>query len=122
MNKRRLGIQFVVSLLLGAALWFLSPFVTGKLEPFDAENSSYFRLGLFLSGIVGGSIYPRFFWVAPIAIYIGQYLYAFLFIPSNRPWILFGMVIGILFQLPSIIGAIIPYVVSDVRKIIKQKS
>src|SRR3989304_4077849 len=121
MNKRRLGLQFVISLLLGAALWLFSPIVTGHLEPFDADASGYFWAGLFLSGLLGGSIYPRFFWVAPVATYLGQYLYAYAFIPGERPWILFGMVIGVFFQLPSVIGAAIPFVVLYGRKIFMKR-
>jgi hypothetical protein len=35
------GIPFVASIVAGIAVWFLSPFITGKVEPWDSNTLYY---------------------------------------------------------------------------------
>lgn len=103
-DQHRLILQLILSLVLGAMIWAFSPALGGRLEPFD--NPLYFWITMIAAGALGASLNPCKLWSAPLAIYAGQYAYVFLFIPSLRPSLIFGMVIGIFFQLPAILGAL----------------
>lgn len=103
-DQHRLILQLILSAVFGGLIWALSPVLAGRLEPFD--NPTYFWVTMIAAGAVGASLYPCNLWPAPLAIYAGQYAYVLLFIPSLRPSLIFGMVIGVFFQLPSILGAL----------------
>jgi hypothetical protein len=108
MNQPYSVQQIALGLVLGALIWALSPMLAGRLEPFD--NALYFWLAMFLAGAHVAVADPRRFWIAPVTIYVGQYAYVALFIPSLRPSLVFGLVVGIFFQLPSVLGALAVYV------------
>jgi len=69
--ERRGG--FLLGLGLGAAIWLLSPLVTGRREPWDAEGP-YYLAALFGSGILGGLFAPQHWLSAAVGIFGGQTL------------------------------------------------
>jgi hypothetical protein len=66
MLKPSRGSAFVLGLALGALIWLLSPVITGRREPWDAEGG-YYAGGLLLAGFLGGFVVPR----RPIAAAMG---------------------------------------------------
>lgn len=62
---------FLLGLALGAAIWLLSPLVTGRREPWDAKGG-YYAGGLLLAGILGGIVVPRQWVAAAVGIFAGQ--------------------------------------------------
>ena len=72
MNPRRWS-AFLLGLVLGAAIWLLSPWITGRSEPWDAEGG-YYAGGLLLSGVVGGLVLPLHWASVTLGIFAGQLL------------------------------------------------
>jgi hypothetical protein len=71
MLKAGRGSASLLGLALGAAIWLLSPVVTGRREPWDAE-SAYYVGGLLLAGMLGGVLVPRQWAIAAVGIFAGQ--------------------------------------------------
>jgi len=112
MTAKRKWIVFGVSVLLGAGIWLLTPYITGKEEAFDAPY--YYRGALVFCGLILGIIEARGFWLWPLGITIGQ-LAVFLSLMSGPL-----MKIGVLFIViattivsfaASLVGAVIVLVV-----------
>src|SRR5262245_26231738 len=83
-------LMFVIAAgaVLGAAIWFLSPFLTGEKEPWDSR-SWYYPFALTIAGVLAAAIRPRYFWAAPIGVCVGQVAFMFGSDPFNA-WILIG--------------------------------
>jgi hypothetical protein len=94
-----------VGLACGAAVWALSVPITGLREPFDAPV--FYYVAMVVAGAVAAWPAPRYWWLAVIAIFVGERVYAFLMLPESRPWLLVGVVVNVLIAtwLPSAIGA-----------------
>jgi hypothetical protein len=90
----------------GAAVWALSVPLTGRREPFDAPL--FYSAVMMVAGAVAASPAPRYWWLAVIAIFVGERVYAFVTLPETRPWVLFGVLINAVIAtwLPSAIGAV----------------
>ncbi len=71
MFQSRRRSAFLLGLALGAAIWWLSPVITGRREPWDAEGG-YYPGALLLSGILGGLVMPQHWGSVAIGIYAGQ--------------------------------------------------
>lgn len=100
---------FVAGLLLGAMLWWLSPWFTGKVEPWDS-SSHYYTAGLFGCGFVAACVSPRRFWAAPPGIYLGQFLYALATIPMG-PFAPIGLMAGAVYCVLALAGAFVCFVI-----------
>ena len=61
----------LLGLALGAAIWLLSPVITGQREPWDAEGG-YYPSALVLTGILGGLAVPQHWGSVAIGIFAGQ--------------------------------------------------
>jgi hypothetical protein len=72
MNPRR-WLAFLLGLILGAGIWLLSPWLTGRSEPWDAEGA-YYPGTLFASGAVGGLLIPGHWLSVALGIFTGQLL------------------------------------------------
>ena len=57
----------------GILIWFLSPFVVGEAEPWDAND--YYAATLFIAGFLAAWACPSWWWLAPIGIFVGQIAY-----------------------------------------------
>jgi len=68
---------FISGLILGGAIWLLSPLVTGRVEPWDA-GGWYFVGALIASGLLIGLAIRRWVWLAVLGIYVGQAMVMFL--------------------------------------------
>jgi hypothetical protein len=58
---------------LGAAIWLLSPLVTGHREPWDAEGL-YYLAALLGGGALGGFLAPHAWFSVAVGIFVGQAL------------------------------------------------
>jgi hypothetical protein len=72
MNPRRWS-AFLLGLVLGAAIWLLSPWISGRSEPWDAEGG-YYVGALLATGALGGLLIPLHWPTAALGIFIGQLL------------------------------------------------
>ncbi|NNE91579.1 MAG: hypothetical protein HKN23_08025 [Verrucomicrobiales bacterium] len=96
-----------ISIGIGWAIWHFSPAIAGAAEPWDASNP-YFPTALFLAGLVSAIPGPRFFWIAPIGLYVGQV--AFLFLTgSTGPLIVIGLVMLMFFTLVGLAGSAVTF-------------
>ena len=72
MNPRRWS-AFLLGVILGAAIWLLSPWITGRSEPWDAE-SGYYSGALLAAGAAGGLLLPMHWSSVTLGIFVGQVL------------------------------------------------
>ena len=73
MFKSARGSAFLLGLALGAAIWLLSPVISGHREPWDAEGG-YYAGALLGAGITGGLLVPQHWASIAIGILAGQAL------------------------------------------------
>jgi hypothetical protein len=64
---------FLIGVILGAAIWLLSPWITGRSEPWDAE-SGYYPGALLAAGVIGGLLIPMHWSSVTLGILVGQVL------------------------------------------------
>ena len=100
----RASLTFVAGFVLGALIWWASPFVTEQREPWDAPLG-YYIAALIVTGFVAALLSPRHFWLAPVGIYLGQSVYAVAFLPTG-PMLPFGLVLGLGFCILALAGAV----------------
>jgi hypothetical protein len=72
MNPRRWS-AFLIGVVLGAAIWLLSPWITGRSEPWDAEGG-YYPGALLAAGALAGLLIPMHWGSATLGIFVGQVL------------------------------------------------
>ena len=64
---------FLIGLATGAAIWWLSPLITGRREPWDAEGA-YYAGSLLGAGLLGGVLLPEHWRWLVAGIFVGQVL------------------------------------------------
>lgn len=64
--------------LFGALIWALSPGISGRAEPWDAD-SAYYLLALPVAGLVGGLLAGGPLWAHYTGLVAGQFLYGLIF-------------------------------------------
>jgi hypothetical protein len=67
--NRRSALLFGVG--LGAAIWLVSPLITGRREPWDAEGG-YYPAALLVAGVLGGLLAPRHWPYVALSVFAGQ--------------------------------------------------
>jgi hypothetical protein len=113
----RAWITVFVSAAVGAAVWALSPWLTGYREPWDAAGI-YYVVALFVGGFVAGLLSPRPLWAHYFGGFIGQMGYEVLFLRVGPLFIL-----GAAFLLGyTIIFAIGAAVAAQLRERLKRRS
>jgi hypothetical protein len=94
-------------LAIGAAIWFLSPLITGRREPWDAEGGYY--VGALLSaGLLGGLLLPEYWGRFAAGIFAGQVLVLLggvLSDPSSGGLWPLGVMFLALYSLLALLGA-----------------
>jgi hypothetical protein len=105
----RAGISLLGSAALGAAVWALSPFIVGTAEPWDGPHW-YYPFALFVAGLLGDSLWPSRSGLAPFGIYIGQFTYAALFLPSGPLWPI-GLIFGAGYLIFAFAGSATTYMI-----------
>ena len=71
MIKSNRRSAFLLGSVLGASIWLLSPLITGRREPWDADGG-YYPGALVLTGILGGLVMPQHWGSIAIGIFAGQ--------------------------------------------------
>jgi hypothetical protein len=102
--KRPATVSFVLAFALGATIWWLSPFVTGIVEPWDAD-SPYYIVALVAAGLITGWLCPRRIWPILPGLALGQFAYAIAFVPMG-PLFVIGFVFLFVFALVAIVAAL----------------
>jgi hypothetical protein len=99
-------VVFTVGLLLGMAIWWTSPALTGKPEPWDAEGR-YYLGALFVAGAFATVFLPKAFWLAPIGVYVGQLLFClYVYDPEGASLWPLGMVLAVFYCIAALAGAL----------------
>jgi hypothetical protein len=101
--KKELGISLLVSFILGALVWALSPTLSGHAEPWDA-GGVYYPVSLLLAGLLSGLIRPQYFWVHYLGVILGQLAFMLFFGPGG-PLIIVGIVLLAVYSLIALAGA-----------------
>lgn len=96
----------VLGVIIGAAIWAVSPMVGGAVEPWDSDGPFYFG-SLLLSGVIGWFLFRKSSYFLIIGIYIGQL--AYLSIIGFGPLFVVGSVLLIPYSLIAGVGAILAY-------------
>lgn len=78
--KKETTVPFIIAFISSAAIWVLSPLMTGRQEPWDAEGF-YYVAALIVAGLVSGATAPKHLKVHYFGSILGQTLYELLFIP-----------------------------------------
>lgn len=99
------ALSLVLSIAGGAAIWALSPAMTGHAEPWDS-GSLYYVIALTLLGLALGALStrPRAILLIPMGAWLGQVLYIVLFLPLG-PLFVAGLVILAAYLVLPLIGA-----------------
>ncbi|WP_181295353.1 hypothetical protein [Pseudomonas sp. Q2-TVG4-2] len=95
MNRSR-ALAFLIAAFAGAAIWALSPWLTGHAEPWDA-GGVYYTAALIGTGLLTGLIVPKPLWALYTGGVFGQFMYLLL-LPSG-PLIAVGLVFLLLWSL-----------------------
>ncbi|WP_088889202.1 hypothetical protein [Leptolyngbya ohadii] len=103
--KRELAISFLFSFVGGAMVWALSPFLSGQVEPWDAEGF-YYSVALLIVGLIVGFARPKHVWSHYAGIVLGQLTYM-LFIPvlPGSSLILVGVASLAVYSIIALAGA-----------------
>jgi len=70
--KRSVLRALLLAALAGAAIWGLSPLLTGHVEPWDA-GGLYYNVALALGGGLCGSVSPKPLWPLYVALWPGRF-------------------------------------------------
>jgi hypothetical protein len=95
----------LVSALCAAAVWALSPAISGHKEPWDAV-SHYYTLGLIFAGLVAGLLSPRVIWAYIAGAVAGQLLYVIIFLETG-PLVAVGFVFMWIYGLAFLAAALL---------------
>tara|TARA_Y100000780_G_scaffold220620_1_gene228126 strand:- start:463 stop:813 length:351 start_codon:yes stop_codon:yes gene_type:complete len=93
------------SSFLGAAILFLSPYITGEIEPWDS-NTYYYSGALLIAGFIVLLDKRASYEIVFIGIMLGQVTYMFSFMPVDS-LILVGIVIMAFKSLLSLVGLLL---------------
>ncbi len=98
-----------IGLALGAAIWVLSGWVTGRQEPWDAPGP-YYLAALLGAGVVGGFLVPGHWGEVAVGVYAGQALVLLGRVLSDTGdgglWPL-GLLVLALYSLVALVGALL---------------
>ena len=98
--------NILIGMMLGATIWAISPILLHQKEAWDSLLPYLFLL--FLSGVVSPSADPAKWWQGIIGIYLGQFLFIFIFLGPGNLWPI-SMFTGALLMFPAIIGGLLSF-------------
>ena len=100
---------FGAGAVIGAVAWWVSPWVFGAEEPWDANGFRY-PIVLFAAGVLLARLAPVHWWVGPCGLYVGQFLYCLLK-PEEGGGVNFFLPLGAMFLVaatfPALLGAML---------------
>lgn len=101
----------IFAALLGAIVWFLSPYITGEVEPWDAFPLFY-SVSLIIMGFIAAI--PKTASLASIYVgtIVGQFLYMLVFL-SSGPLILVGVFSLAIYSLLTLVGPLVKRRLND---------
>jgi hypothetical protein len=108
---------FIVGLIMGAAIWLLSPLITGRREPWDAEGN-YYAGALLAVGALAGITVPNYWGTTVVGIFGGQVLVLLggvLADPASGGLWPLGIVLLAAYSLLALLGAAIVQGVRQLR-------
>jgi hypothetical protein len=109
-----------IGLALGAAIWLLSRFFTGREEPWDAAGS-YYVVALLGSGAIGGFVVPGHWAEVAIGVYAGQAMVLMgrvLAEPGSGGLWPLGILVLALYSLLALLGAVLG---SGLRRLVARR-
>ena len=113
----RTASTFLVGIALAHLIWWLSPIITGKIEPMDSMY--FYIISTFIAGVLAAWIYPRWWWAAGLGVYAGLFIAPFFFNPCPvLEWLAFGIFVDtfMLLWVPPLAGAFMSYAVFAIRQ------
>lgn len=122
----RIGVMFAVGACLGFLTWAMSKRITRCAEPWDDPFGYYVQCTL-AAGFVTALVFPRFFWLAPFAVGLGEMVYMhFVYFPSlprGNPIILPSCCgIAMAGFVPTMIGAALCFAGQQVMMMLRRKT
>ena len=96
---------FLIATVATCAVWALSPWLTGHVEPWDADGL-YYPVALVLSGVLSGLLAPKPLWALYLGGMAGQVLYLLLLRPVD-PLLGVGLLFVLLWSLVFVAGGFI---------------
>ncbi len=78
--RRSPAFALLLSALVGALVWAISPLAVGRVEPWDADGP-YYVIALFGGGVLAGTVAPRPLWAHYLGAWLGQLGYQLVFLP-----------------------------------------
>lgn len=96
-------LTFVVAAVAAAAIWALSPWLTGHPEPWDTPGGYYF-FALLFAGSASGLLKPKPLWAHYVGAGFGQFFYGLLFLPIG-PLAVVGLLFLVVWSLVFLAGA-----------------
>ncbi|MDJ0950479.1 MAG: hypothetical protein QNJ94_16325 [Alphaproteobacteria bacterium] len=121
-ERTRMVCVLLLGLALGALVWALSGPITGTSDAFEAPNH-YYRIAMFAAGILAALPAPRYWWLAVVAIFLGERAYTFAVLAEEfQLWLLGTIVINflVLTWLPAAAGALGTFLVAKAVRRRKQ--
>ena len=100
-------LTVIVATVISAAIWFLSPYVTGYREPWDAAGL-YYVVSLVVGGLVSGLLAPKPVWAHYMGSVSGQLAYELLFLQLDALFVVglgFLLVYSLLFLFGAFLGS-----------------
>lgn len=92
--------------VLAMSVWWLSPTITGELEPWDSE-SWYYLGGLFAAGFLATLLRPKVFLAAPLGVFVGQILFLnYFYDPPTASFLPLGFVFAFVYSVAALGGAV----------------
>ncbi len=85
--KQRAWPTIVVGAVASTAVWALSPWLTGRPEPWDADSAFYIA-GLIVAGVLAGLLRPRPLWAHYAGAVAGQAAYELAFLAVGPLFVL----------------------------------
>lgn len=108
----------MIGLAGGAAIWLLSPLVTGRAEPWDA-GGGYYPGALFIAGLLGGLAVPARPGLIALGVFAGQVLVLLGRVVADPAggglWPL-GILFGGLYSMLALVGALVGAAVGARRR------
>jgi hypothetical protein len=69
----------LISAILSASIWLLTPLLTSHREPWDA-GANFYIIALLIAGAVAGAVAPKPLWAHYTGAFVGQLGYELLFL------------------------------------------